>query len=754
MKNLKLFFLSLILILSFSTGLNAEFFSDVIVTNASGIWTDSRAYSTLNAAITAVGANTRTVKIVSPQVVTNLTVPSNVTLEFDRNGSITNSGQLTINTNNIIAPNRQIFTGVGNIDFASGTIVQTGWFSNIETAFALTGNDTITLIVSKAQTITASYSLGNSVNLKWDSPGNILTVNAGITVSNIGHVEAGNYQLFAGAGNFRFRDGTELNLSWFPTLRTAITWISTNTVTLISTTPSTVGLTDTSPVNISFKINNGGILTLSGGVALTISGDFSAGLYQAFAGAGTVSFGNVREVYPEWWGALGNGTTNDTVAIQAAHDRSVNSGFAEIVFQSKTYLVSTGLTWSPAVPIVGLGNATLTTTLASGKFLEVSTQYGNTVSGVSGYNFIKGTIKIINTNAGNTATAMFLGQDANALAYSAAYLKINGLVIQGFTNGIKFGSNTYINTFSNITITACVNALVLDGTGYTNRLEKISFIGSLFSANTLVMHTDTSLNGDIHFISCSFDYNSKIKDSTATELFITMLAPHIEYDSVNTQIAVVGLAAGQRSVLNISDYLLTAIGSTASPAIAIGAYGTINHKNAVVAQQASLMLFQLTASTAILNGDNLVTDIGGGSIIWTNTGAGSIFGSGTFTPTLTIGGTGISTYARRVGRYTLIGNRIFFSLVVQANGLSALTGAVAITGLPALSNTTVNTDSVCNIIATAMNASITTNPVALITSNSTSILIYKFATGGVSAVTDADLTANAFFFISGQFEIN
>ena len=342
MKSLKLFFLSLILLLSFSTGLKAEFFSDVIVTSASGIWTDARAYSTLNAAVTAVGSNIRTIKIVSPQVVTTLTVPSNVTLEFDRDGSITNSGQLTIQTKNIIAPNRQIFTGAGNIDFASGTVVQTGWFSNIETAFALTGNDTITLIVSKPQTITASYSPGNDVNLKWDSPGNILTVNAGITVANIGQIEAGNYQILAGAGTFTFRNGTELNLSWFPTLRAAITWISTNTVTLINNVPLTVGLTDTIPVTTTFKINRGGILTISGGVTLTVNGEFSAGPYQCFVPTGTIVLPSVEKHYPEWYSS-GSFTQ---ATIEAALNAIGTVNKATLLLRPVTWVISSNADWS------------------------------------------------------------------------------------------------------------------------------------------------------------------------------------------------------------------------------------------------------------------------------------------------------------------------------------------------------------------------------------------------------------------------
>ena len=192
MRKLKIFFLTLIFILSLTTGVSAEFFSDVIVTSPNGIWTDSRAYTTLNAAITAVGSNQRTVKIVRPQTVTTLTVPANVTLEFERDGAINNSGQLTINTKNIKAPDRQIFTGAGDVDFAAGSTVRSSWFSNFYTAATLTNDDTVTLIVSKQETVNTSCAIGNNVVLKWESP-LLLGVSAGNTISNIAKVEAGDY---------------------------------------------------------------------------------------------------------------------------------------------------------------------------------------------------------------------------------------------------------------------------------------------------------------------------------------------------------------------------------------------------------------------------------------------------------------------------------------------------------------------------------------------------------------------------------
>ncbi len=295
MKTLKFFIISIAFVLSLATGVSAEFFTDVIVTSTNGIWTDSRAYSSLTAAVNAVGTTLqRTIVISSQQSVGNITIPSNITLKFERDGAIINSGQLTLNTRNIIADNRQIFAGGGDIDFVSGTKVKTGWFSTFETAVSMTSDDTVTLVVTKAQTLTTSQAFGNNVSLEWETPGNILTANTGITISNIGQVVAGNYQTFAGAGNFRFRDGTVLNLSWFANLRAAITHASTNKLTLFIKGTHTVDFSDTAPSTITFKFFQGGIVSVSPGVTLTL-GDFKMidiGSYNhdPFTGTGSVAF--------------------------------------------------------------------------------------------------------------------------------------------------------------------------------------------------------------------------------------------------------------------------------------------------------------------------------------------------------------------------------------------------------------------------------------------------------------------------------
>jgi len=300
----------------------SEYFPDVIVTSPDGIWTDTRAYATIDAAITAVGANVRDIYVVRQEATTTLTIPNNANLSFFNTGSIANSGQLTIETTSIRAPpNRQIFTGTGNIDFATGSILNSGWFSNIETAFALTTNDTITLIISQPATITASYSPGDNVVLKWESPGNILTINAAVVCGNLKLIEAGNYQLFTGAGDFDFLDGTRLKLCWFQRLRSVTTYVESEEVTLVVSGTNIVDLTETVDANIILDMDSeSGIFSDNGGaIDLTINGAFIAKPRQVFiwTGSGDVimTSAQIKHGYGEWWGIDG---TADEVQINQA----------------------------------------------------------------------------------------------------------------------------------------------------------------------------------------------------------------------------------------------------------------------------------------------------------------------------------------------------------------------------------------------------------------------------------------------------
>jgi len=105
-------------------------------------------------------------------------------------------------------------------------------------------------------------------------------------------------------------------------------------------------LTLTAPL----RINQGGKI-ITGSNILTINGSFGAGLYQCFDTTATkVVFGGdaVKEAYPQWFGALADGSNDDTVAVQAAL-----TSHGRVFFPVGDYRITATLTCTHAVFMEG-----------------------------------------------------------------------------------------------------------------------------------------------------------------------------------------------------------------------------------------------------------------------------------------------------------------------------------------------------------------------------------------------------------------
>lgn len=117
-----------------------------------------------------------------------------------------------------------------------------------------------------------------------------------------------------------FPDGPWVDASPYVHLVHAIQAIGTNEVTLLISEPIDIGVLHlVIPQNITLQFLRGGSLFFENdSVRVTIENEIQAGLYQIFDGRGHVSMRNTREVYPQWWGAVGDGITDDSRAINRA----------------------------------------------------------------------------------------------------------------------------------------------------------------------------------------------------------------------------------------------------------------------------------------------------------------------------------------------------------------------------------------------------------------------------------------------------
>ncbi len=112
---------------------------------------------------------------------------------------------------------------------------------------------------------------------------------------------------------------------------------------LVITAPMTLSDNLSIPSNLKLIIEKGGSIIRTSIYKLNINGSFVADNYQIFFGfsAGDIVFADsaVKEVNPIWWGAKGDGITDDSSAIQAAID-----AHKFVYIPAGTYKLKKGLT--------------------------------------------------------------------------------------------------------------------------------------------------------------------------------------------------------------------------------------------------------------------------------------------------------------------------------------------------------------------------------------------------------------------------
>jgi len=123
---------------------------------------------------------------------------------------------------------------------------------------------------------------------------------------------------------------------------------------------------------------------------------------------------------------------------------------------------------------------------------------------------------------------------------------------------------------------------------------------------------------------------------------------------------------------------------------------------------------------------------------------------GTFTPALAFGGLSVGiTYSTQYGKYTKIGNLVFFSLYIVLTSKGTSTGSATIGGLPFTNSGVFTPVSINRATINAVDA-----PFAMVTSGGASVTLYEVTNAGVfTNITNADFADISSLWIAGTYSI-
>ena len=118
----------------------------------------------------------------------------------------------------------------------------------------------------------------------------------------------------------------------YPHLKAAVDAIGAREETLLIAAPLSLGASAlTVPGNIALEFLRNGSLIVGEGESVTIAGPIVAGLWQIFdiRGSGKVVFGTfAKQAYPQWFGAIGDGVSDDTVPLTQLFAALTQGGMA------------------------------------------------------------------------------------------------------------------------------------------------------------------------------------------------------------------------------------------------------------------------------------------------------------------------------------------------------------------------------------------------------------------------------------------
>ena len=448
------------------------------------------------------------------------------------------------------------------------------------------------------------------------------------------------------------------------------------------------------------------------------------------------------------FGAVGDGVTDDTVAIQAAIDYAV-SGKGKLIIPKANYRITSTLTVAQPITIDGEMSQIFQATADIDVFLfdEGTVGSGNYQNTFDVRNLV------IRTAAGTGNGFVF--RNINESTFENLFVVGCGN-IAFYIQGCLLTCFKHLYTGNGLTATPGFFAAGASGNQTGFKIESYNGLGP--NANTFFRCTAT--NSTVKAFDVTGSMNVFIEPDAEG---ITSPAVGMDIQGLGTTVVGGNFEGTGNSInVNATNCTLQGVNALSFVNIASGIYGTT-----VIGGNIRYLVFQ----SGSFNNSAFGTRIGTGGFL-TDNGADNLklniyntvtsaevgmFRSGSFTPDLNFGGaSGVSTYFQNQANWWRFGNIVHFNIFLQVNALTAATGAATINmnDIPFTPAGTANIP--CSWAGNGVPVGTGYgNVIPIIDAGTKTILLQKVldSTGIAASLNEGDFTSADVILVSGFFPL-
>ena len=364
-------------------------------------------------------------------------------------GTTTANLKATLALNNV--ENTALSTWAGSTNLTTLGTIGTGVWNGTTIAVANGGTGWANVNAGYIPFGNGASALSTSTNLFWDSTNSRLGIGTTSPFQKFSLVGSAFISATTTTNDLVVTGGPHIDIRAYgpvgdgvaddwTAVNSATTTIGSANETLVISTPIRISKNVSFPQNIKVVFERAGRLIGNVGTEQVTFASTTpeAGLHQIFQNV-VVSYSFGGTIYPEWFGAAGDGTTNDRAAIQSAIDALANRGIVKLA--AKNYAINDQLNITRSyVGIEGDGQTAtrLYVTGANKSGIKIGTT-GSSISNpiVADLSIFQGT-----PSAPTSCTTACFGISAS----STAIAKIHDIQVDGFLTGISLrgAGNTLI----------------------------------------------------------------------------------------------------------------------------------------------------------------------------------------------------------------------------------------------------------------------------------------------------------------------